>query len=289
MASKEEKKLLQSLLKLQKEGELRWKKWLLEQQKKNTRNQPLSFSNFSNKNSFYTRSSFSSNESNYGFSGYQNRQVRPPINDAESRVLIKTNYCFAGHSKTKAGKRLLKAEVISKAQANLNYITRNGANQDLDENLSMVYNSEGRMIDNDEYANFRSDLKEMDIAGFRRVVISPDNDLSRDEMKDLVTMSLKDFSRETGKDSDLVFSIHTNTDHTHAHVLIVSEHFNDLKWSQNDLQHFKEIVSENTRSIIDERELVVDKTLHEEISKSREQEQEIKEEKGKKYENGRSF
>lgn len=283
MATRDEKKLLQWLQQLEREAKRKQKKWLLQQQLQNTRNHPLNLST-SKSRSFLGGMSFSNQSfQNDSYSTFRNRQIR----STESNAVIKTNYCFAGHSKSKNGKRFTKTEVISKAQANLNYITRDGANQDLDENLSMLYNSSGKMIDNDEYAAFKSNLKEMDIAGFRRVVISPENDLSRDEMKELVTMSLQDFSRETDKDVDFVFSIHTNTDHTHAHVLIVSEHFNDLKWSQNDLRHFKEIMSENTRILIDERELVVDKTLQEELEKARQEE--IKNEKEKKYENSRSL
>lgn len=285
MATRDEKKLLQWLQQLEREAKRKQKKWLLQQQLQTTRNHPLNLSTSHRKNLFNGMSFSNQPFQTSSFSTFRNRQSKT----ASSDVVVKTNYCFAGHSKSKNGKRFTKAEVVSKAQANLNYITRDGANQDLDENLSMLYNSIGKMLDKDEYSAFKSDLKEMDIAGFRRVVISPENDLSRDEMKDLVTMSLRDFTRETGKNADFVFSIHTNTDHTHAHVLIVSEHFNDLRWSQNCLQHFKEIVSENTRVIIDERELVVDKTLQEELEKARNQEQEIKEEKEKKYENGRSF
>lgn len=283
MANLEEKKLFRWLEQLERDAEKQQRE-LMRQQNKRTRHHPLNLST-SHQKSFFGFTGFVNHHfSPSGFTRYRNHQIR----SSNSNAVIKTNYCFAGHSKGKNGKRLNKAEVISKAQANLNYITRDGANQDLEkENFSTLYNSTGKMLDNDEYAAFKSDIKEMDIAGFRRVVISPENDLSREEMKDLVTMSLKDFSRETGKDADFVFSIHTNTDHTHAHVLIVSEHFNDLKWSQNDLQHFKEIVAENTREIISERELVVDKALREEIEKSRKQE--IKEEKEKKYENSRSL
>lgn len=281
MATPEEKKLLQWLEQLEREAQRKQKKWQLQ----NTCNHPLNLSTSKQKH-FFAASSFESMHScRRSFSTFQNRQIR----SSDSNTVIKTNYCFAGHSKGKNGKRFTKAEVVSKAQANLNYITRDGANQDLNENLSMLYNSTGKMLDNDEYAAFKSDLKEMDIAGFRRVVISPENDLSRDEMKDLVTMSLQDFSRETGKDTDFVFSIHTNTDHIHAHVLIVSEHFNDLKWSQNDLQHFKEIVAENTRELINDRELIVDKTIEQEIEKARANEQEITKDKEQKNEFNRNL
>lgn len=288
MKSIEEKKLLQWLEQLEREAKRNQKKYLLQQLTlKHTNNRPFNLSTSHQKNFFGGTGFLHHHFQSGGLSNFRNRQIR----SSNSSAVIKTNYCFSGHSKSKNGKRLNKAEVISKAQANLNYITRDGANRDIDENLSMLYNRTGKMLENDEYSKFKSDLKEMDVAGFRRVVISPEENLTREEMKDLIAMSLKDFSRETGKDADFVFSIHTNTDHIHAHVLMVSEHFNDLRWSQNDLQHFKEIVSENTRVIIDERELVVDKTLREEIEKSRkqEQQQEIKEEKEKKCENSRSL
>lgn len=287
MANDENKKFQRWLKKLMQEQERERKKFAFEQQR-NTRVNTHNYSNYSKPNSSFSRSSsYGGYSENYGFSNHSSRPQRGAI--AKS-VVVKTNYTFAGHSKSKAGKRLSGAEVISKAQANLNYITRDGANQDLEkENFSTLYNSVGQLLDKEEYAAFKSDLNEMDISGFRRVMISPKEELTRDEMKDLVTTSLRDFARETGKEANAVFSIHTNTEHIHAHVLIVAEHFNDLKWSQNDLQHFKEIVAENTRELINDRELIVDKTIEQEFEKARVNEQEITKEKEQKNEFNRNL
>lgn len=289
MANNENKKLQKWLKKLLKEQERERKKFAFEQQK-HTRVNMSNYSTSSRSNRFFSHSSsYGGYSGNYGFSNNSSRPQRAAIANGIS-VVVKTNYTFAGHSKSKTGKRLSGAEVISKAQANLNYITRDGANQDLEqEKFSTLYNNTGQLLDKDEYAAFKSDLQEMDISGFRRVMISPQEDLNRDEMKNLVTTSLRDFERETGKEADVVFSIHTNTDHIHAHVLIVSEHYNDLKWSQSDLEHFKKIVSENTRIIIDERELMVDKTIEQEFEKARIIELEIKEEKEQKNEFSRAI
>lgn len=289
MANNENKKLQRWFKKLMQEQERERKKIAFLQQK-NTRVNLQNYCNYSKPNSSFSySSSYGGYFGNYGFSYHSSRPQRAAIANGTS-VVVKTNYTFAGHSKNKAGKRLSGAEVISKAQANVNYITRDSASQDInDENLSMLYNSNGKMLDNDEYATFKSDLKEMDIAGFRRIVISPEDNFTREEMKDLVTESLRDYARETGKEADSVFSIHTNTEHIHAHVLIVSEHYNDLKWSQNDLGHFKEIVSENTRIIIDERELMVDKTIEQELEKVSASEQEITKEKEQKNEFSRTL
>jgi hypothetical protein len=287
MANDENKKFQRWLKKLMQEQERERKKFAFEQQR-NTRVNTHNYSNYSKPNSSFSRSSsYGGYSENYGFSNHSSRPQRGAI--AKS-VVVKTNYTFSGRSKSKKGKRLSGKEVIAKAQANLNYITRDGANQDLEkENFSTLYNNTGQLLDKEEYAAFKSDLNEMDISGFRRVIISPKEELTRDEMKDLVTTSLRDFARETGKKANTAFSIHTNTEHIHAHVLIVSENFNDLKWSQNDLQHFKEIVAENTRELINDRELIVDKTILQEFEKARISEQEITKEKEQKNEFNRSL
>lgn len=289
MASNESKKLQRWLKKLQQQQERESKKLAFEQQK-NTRAYTHNISNHAKPNSSYMHSSsYGIYGGNYASSNNSSRPLRAAITNGTS-VIVKTNYCFSGHSKNPSGKRLSSGEVISKAQANLNYITRDGANQDLEhDNFSTLYNSVGQLLDKDEYMAFKADLKELDISGFRRVMISPEATLCRDEMKDLVTRSLRDFERETGKDAEAVFSIHTNTEHIHAHVLIVSEHYNDLRWSQNDLNHFKEIVTENTRDLINERELFVDKTINNEFEKARQQEQEINKTKEQGHELHRSL
>lgn len=289
MANDENKKLQRWLKKLMQAQE-RERKKLAFMQQKNTRVNMQNYSNYSKPSSSFSRSSsYGGYSENYAFFNHSSHPQRAAITNG-TRVVVKTNYTFSGRSKSKKGKRLSGKEVIAKSQANLNYITRDGANQDLEkENFSTLYNSVGQLLDKEEYAAFKSDLNEMDISGFRRVMISPKEELTRDEMKDLVATSLRDFARETGKEANAVFSIHTNTEHIHAHVLIVSEHFNDLKWSQNDLQHFKEIVAENTRELINDRELIVDKTILQEFEKARISEQEITKEKEQKNEFNRSL
>lgn len=182
-----------------------------------------------------------------------------------NQIVVKTNYCFSGHSKSRSGKRLSGKEVIAKAQANLNYISRDGANKDLENGSSNLYRLDGSLMNTDEYRGYKEELKEQELSGFRRIMISVKDEVTRDEMRQIVVGAINEFSRETHKEFDGVFAVHTNTDHTHAHVLMTSESYNALRWSASDLQLFKEIVHDREQQLVADRILQTDRVIDNEV------------------------
>lgn len=201
-----------------------------------------------------------------------------------SYVIVKTNFQLAGFSKDNNGVRLTGSRIVQKMNKSLNYIARDGANEDL-ENSSNLYNSKAILLSKDEYASFQDELNEMDLSGFRRIMISPNSDLSREEMNELVLRTMHDFSNKTEKFADYIYAIHTNTENIHSHIIVTSEHFNDIKWTKDELDLFKELVQENTRELLIERENSLQNQLKNELEK----ELEITKEKEQTNEHYRSI
>lgn len=179
-------------------------------------------------------------------------------------VIVKTNFQLAGFSKDKNGVRLTGSRVAQKMGKSLNYIARDAASEDL-ENSSNLYNSKAILLTKDEYASLKNEIDEMDLSGFRRIMISPNSDFSREEMNELVSRTMLDFSNKTQKFAEYIYAIHTNTDNIHSHIILTSEHYNDIKWTKDDLDLFKELVQENTRELLMERENTLENQLKNEL------------------------
>lgn len=184
-------------------------------------------------------------------------------------VIVKTNFEMAGRL-NRSGKRPNAKAVGSHASASLNYMDNHGA-KDLEENeaLSNTFDSNGERMSKEEIEGLKQELNE-GIGAFRRTVIDAGhNEFDRDDMSRLVSEAMQEFKEQTGKEFDYVYAVHTNTDHTHAHILSHGES-SEINMTKDHLQLFKEIVGDKTNELLHEKELNHDRdlTLNQQIDKA---------------------
>ena len=190
-------------------------------------------------------------------------------------VIVKTNFVMAGR-KQQNGTRTTKEAVGSHASAAINYIENHGG-EDLeqDETVSNLYDETGNRISKEDFQKLRASLeKDGDVSAMRRVVISPKEDLTRDEMKDLTMKTFQEFQERTGKNLNFKFAIHTDTDNIHSHIVITGTNA-DINFSKKQLGMLKSIATERTKEIEKERNLEKSISIQKEIVKDIRQEQEI--------------
>ena len=184
-----------------------------------------------------------------------------------TNVVIKSNYTMAG--RLQKGKRVSVKAVKSLSSASLDYISNHG-NRDLENNeeLSSLYDSDGERLSKEEFKELKKEIyQDNELTAMRRIVISPKEELSREDMKDLTLEIMKSFEDQTGKNFNYHFAIHTDTDHIHSHVVITGTN-RDINLTKEQLQTFKDIASEKTLEMTKERDIEIEKDLH--IKKDRE-------------------
>ena len=172
---------------------------------------------------------------------------------AGKTLVVTTKFNKSGYN-NRTGKTVSNKQLGGHAAASLSYMNQESRNTDLerDEELSNVYNKDGRMT-NEELKEKQQELEEKGAQAFRRTELSPGQDLSREEMETLVRNTMQRFEETTGKSySDYQFAIHTNTKNVHAHINIQGDKQN-IEWNREQLQTFKVIAAEETRNLLNDR------------------------------------
>jgi len=154
----------------------------------------------------------------------------------------------------------------------MKYISREKANEheiDINEELSHLYDKDARKLSTKQEAELISNLETKGITSFRRIMISPERDTTAEEMAQITKRTLAAFEEKTGKKYDAVFAIHTNTEHTHAHILITSNKYNYLRLSKQELRLLRQTAVIKTNEIHKERQAEKSfvKTIEEELEK----------------------
>jgi|GEM_PF-3590864 len=167
-----------------------------------------------------------------------------------SGVIIKTNFkqSSSGFNRQAIGKS---------AVANIKYISRQKANEheeQRDEAISHLYDKEARKLSVDEEKELIELLETKGTTSFRRIMISPEKNTTVQEMAQITKRTLAAFEEKTGKKYDAVFAIHTNTEHTHAHILITSNKYNYLRLSKQELRLLRQTAIQKTNEIHKERQ-----------------------------------
>jgi len=181
-------------------------------------------------------------------------------------VVVKTNFEIAGRMKND-GSRATRASVGSHASASLDYMNGHGSEDiENDNDLSNIYDENGDRLSNQELKAFSKELEQGDNQAMRRIVISPGQDMSREEMVELVKNSMNDFMEQADKSFDYKFAIHTDTENIHAHVLATGD-AKDINMTKTQLNMLKSSVSENTHDILHSREHSLDKEFNKELDK----------------------
>lgn len=170
-------------------------------------------------------------------------------------IVIKSNVSTVGFD-YKSGKTNSSQDIGSTAASSLNYIDRDSANElnDNDE-LSNTYTMD-KQLSKDELEDVKNDLKENGVEGLRRDIISlnHDKELDKDDHVEIVRNAVHRFKEETGKEFNSYMSFHTNTEHKHVHLNSTGSK-DDVKFTKEQLQHFKVIVAQESAKKLDEKQL----------------------------------
>ncbi|MFX4242478.1 hypothetical protein ACOL22_06820 [Aliarcobacter butzleri] len=170
-------------------------------------------------------------------------------------ILFKTNFTKAGFNFSNKTV-LTKEEIGAKAVANINYIGREKANENVEnEEYSNSYNLEKKLT-KEELEDIKNELKN-GVGAMRRDVVSLDFDkeLSNKEQLEIIREAYKKFEEDTNKrPSNVVINLHTNTQHKHAHILVTGEE-KDVSLNRQQLQHFKLILANKTAEVLERKGL----------------------------------
>ncbi len=203
--------------------------------------------------------------------------VRPSgANSNSSKVIIKTNYAYAG--KQRDGSFKSKKDIAGAVAASQNYTGREAAQdkeQTKDESLSSLYNLNGNRLSKQELADKQQELKENGISAMRRGIISPDPKLglSTEDIKDIAAKTIKEFQYQTGKEFSGTIAVHSDTDTKHAHFSIYGDK-KSIKWSKKEHQKLKDIARAKTDEVVKQRE------AERELYKQEDKTQNIQKDKG---------
>jgi len=122
--------------------------------------------------------------------------------------------------------------------------------------LSNTYNSDGERMTRTEFRAYQTELKETDIQGMRRIVISPDPVLgiSEQEMVSITRDAMWSWAEKSGKNFEFSFAVHDGQSVIHSHVCMHSQNANDVNMAYKQLETFKEIVDEAIETQLEQRE-----------------------------------
>lgn len=116
--------------------------------------------------------------------------------------------------------------------------------KDIDTNL---YNKFGEQINYRDFNKKKKDLKEKGARGVLSLEVSPAENLSSEELKAVILNSIEKMEQASNKNLDWNFTIHTNTEHTHAHIDVLDN--KALRFSKEQLQAFKTLITESISEV----------------------------------------
>ena len=212
-----------------------------------TRSSNFTSNNLTIKNSSACISDFSDSRKIIGLRNDFTHKKGVVVN--KQSIVLKTNFEMSGRM-NKKGLRPTSKQIVTHATASLNYMDNHGS-KDLEKNeeLSNIYDKNGDLILKDELEQIKKDL-DNGIQGFRRTMIDVgQKDFNRDDLNKLVRESMQSLMEKTGKNFEYNFTIHTNTDHIHAHILSYGKN-SDINLTKEQLQIFKEIIGSKTNEIL---------------------------------------
>lgn len=124
------------------------------------------------------------------------------------------------------------------------------------EKLSNTYNSDGERMTRIEFKAYQTDLKEADIQGMRRIVISPDPVLgiSEQEMVSITRDAMWSWAEKSGKNFEFSFAVHDGQSVIHSHVCMHSENANDVNMASKQLEAFKSLIDQAIETQLEQRE-----------------------------------
>jgi hypothetical protein len=175
-------------------------------------------------------------------------------------IIVKSNFQMAGRL-NQQGKRLNAKTIGSHASASLTYMDNHGAKDlEYEEGLANTYDKSGERMSTDDLDALNKELNE-GVNAFRRMIIDiGSGELERDDLDQIVRETMQNFQEKSGKDFEYVYAIHTDTDHTHAHVLSYGDS-HEINMTKEHLQLYKEIVADKTEELLNDRSLEHDRDL----------------------------
>ena len=183
-------------------------------------------------------------------------------------IVVKSNYTVAGR-RYKDGIASRK-QVGSHAAASLQYMDNHGSKDIEDVQLSNIYDENGDRLTKEELKETLQSLRnDEENQAMRRTMIDVgQNDLTREELSQIVRDSMFEFMEATDKSFDFKYAIHTNTDQIHAHVLSTGD-AKEIMINKEQLQELKLIIAEKTEEVYKARELSLDKQIDKAIDQEK--------------------
>lgn len=175
-------------------------------------------------------------------------------------IIVKSNFQMAGRL-NQQGNRLNAKTIGSHASASLTYMDNHGAKDlEYEEGLANTYDKNGERMSTDDLDALNKELNE-GVNAFRRMIIDiGSGELERGDLDQIVRETMQNFQEKSGKDFEYVYAIHTDTDHTHAHVLSYGDS-HEINMTKEHLQLFKELVADKTEELLNDRSLEHDRDL----------------------------
>ena len=213
---------------------------------------------------------------------------KPSGNAAGHKSTVKTNYTkgqkAAGKASAAAGygashgganKSSNTSSVGSKAAASESYQNRESSQsqaqkeqketleQERGERMSNTYNSDGELMTQSEFKEYKSELTQSNIEGMRRIVISPDPmlNITPQEMSSITRDAMQSWQEYSGKQFDFTYAVHDGQSVIHSHVLMTSENKNDINMASRQLETFKSFIDEAIQNQLDLREGLSEKSI----------------------------
>lgn len=126
---------------------------------------------------------------------------------------------------------------------------KNFKREDIKDIKTNIYNKHGEQLTYENFNNKKKDLKEKGARGVLSLEVSPKDNLSLEELKAVVENTIKKMEEAIDKKLDWNFAIHTNTEHTHAHIDVLDD--KGLKFTKPQLQAFKTLIAESILEVED--------------------------------------
>lgn len=127
---------------------------------------------------------------------------------------------------------------------------KNFKREDIKDIKTNVYNKHGEQLTYENFNKKKKDLKEKGIRGVLSLEVSPKDNLSSEELKAVVENTIKKMEEAIDKKLDWNFAIHTNTEHTHAHIDVLDDK-GALKFTKPQLEAFKTLIAESILEVED--------------------------------------
>lgn len=129
---------------------------------------------------------------------------------------------------------------------------------------SNVMNIRGDKLSYEDINVMKKDLNDKGVGATTRLEISPKEQFNHEQLEQLASKTMLKTKEITGKNFDVIFAVHSNTEHNHVHIDINGKKA-DVMMSKEQLQTIKVIAAEVALEISPSKE--AERHLHKELER----------------------